>query len=148
MKRIFLLLIVCMLSQLGEAQTFDKLYKELKDAPNATKVEMNRTAMFFVNMLENTMGVKRLKVLSVDDCTPEQLTQIKAAIKKGDEPRFSLFASVNDEGVRSRVYLHIEGESIKEMLVLSLDESFAYVYMEGDISMNDVEGIAAEYEKK
>ncbi len=148
MKRIFLLLLALSLTQLGEAQTFDRLYKELKSAPNATKVEMNRTAMFFVNLFENTMGVKKVKVLSIDSCTPKQIAQIEIVMRDGDDPRFSPLVSVNEDGARSRVYIHLEKESIKELVVLSLDSDFAYVHIEGDIDLNDVESITQEYEQK
>lgn len=143
---IFALLLVC---QVGYSQKYnvDELFKEFSRTKSSESVKLGGFFMSFAGMFTETMGVKGIEVYDFDECDQEVKEKLTQAVRNLKDSRFETMISSNKDGERTKVLVRIDGDYIREMVVVTTGDSYVLVRIKGKIKPSDFEEVASKHGK-
>ncbi len=123
----------------------NNIFESLKKEPNAIKIKLGATAMFFARVFTDTYGVKSLEVVTLDECKEGYADDLTNTLDNNEFEDFERFVSVNEEGEDIRILTRLDDEYIREMVIFVLDSDVVAVRMAGKIDPSEVMKIRDEY---
>jgi len=132
-----------LIAQLGYGQkSVDDIFKTFAGKENVERVSIGSFVMNTVNLFKNTMGVKGIEVLSLDDCNKDVKNDFRNAVRSLKDPTFEKLVVVNEGTDRTEILIKIKDEVIREMVVVTTGEDYALVRIKGKIKRSDIEKLA------
>jgi len=148
MKTKYILIAVCLFcTSIGFAQ--NKLFEKYTDMDNVTSVYISK-AMFQMMPMINNVGVdlmnlkgkiESLQLVSTDN--KDRAAQMKKDFSQLVTSQLQELMRVKDDKSNVRFYSNMQGDQIKELLMLVDDEdSFTAIRIVGNFTLKDIQDIA------
>ncbi len=146
MKNKILALIVFVLLAAGlQAQTtLNDLYREFAGAENVTKVNLNGLALMLARpfMEKHAEGkLTSIRVLSLDESPEHVKARFSRAALSFHDDRYELFLNANDKESKARIYVKIEDQLIREMVIITMGDDPTLVHLKGKFRPSDIDQI-------
>jgi hypothetical protein len=141
-----LLFIACHTAGLGQKnvnQLFSK-YSKLKDI---NKVDVGNAGMMLAGLFTDTFGAESVEVFDLSACTAKDKERFSQAIGSLRDDAYETVVQASENGERVKVLLRLEGEVIRELVVLSSGQSPAMVRIKGHISRQDIDKLIREHSR-
>lgn len=148
MKRYFVILVLILISQAGNSQTMNDLFKEFSKMEQINHVKLGNITMKLASVFTETMGVNGIEVIEFSDCTSAVKERFVKAIKELKDPDFETMVTSNEKGSRTKVMVRIEKEMIRELVVLTTGNSNALVRIKGSIKPSDIDKVINDHGKR
>lgn len=157
MKKIFITLVVLILSQLGYAQDSEDIFREFGKEKNAECVIVSPFLMTIGKMFAKDKDdskmlskINSLKVLDLEECSQSVRSRFASKMDKLKLNGYETMVQVNDEGEKVHILMKIKKDEIRELLIVCVgDGDCALVQFKGKISKNDLaELVNSETTKK
>jgi hypothetical protein len=100
---------------------------------------MGNFSLKLIGAFKNVMGVDGIEVLSLDECDTTTINEFISTVKSLKDPRFETMVQSNEGNSRTRVFVRIEKDRIRELIVLTAGESNALVRIKGNIKPADID---------
>ena len=144
MKTKYLLILAfALIVQLGYGQkSVDDLFKTFAGKENVERVSIGSFVMNTINLFKNTMGVKGVEVLSLDDCSEDVKNDFQNAVRSLKDPTFERMVVTNEGKERMEVLIRIENEVIREVAMMVTGEDYALIRIKGKIKKSDIEKLS------
>jgi len=144
MKTKYLLVLAfALITQLGYGQkSVDDLFKTFAGKENVERVSIGSFVMNTINLFKNTMGVKGVEVLSLDDCSEDVKNDFQNAVRSLKDPTFERMVVTNEGKERVEVLIRIENEVIREVAMMVTGEDYALIRIKGKIKKSDIEKLS------
>jgi len=148
MKTRYILIAVCLFcTSIGFAQ--NKLFAKYADMDNVTSVYISK-AMFQMMPVINNVGVdlmnlkgkiESLQLVSSDN--KDRKAQMKKDFSQLVTSQFQELMRVKDDKSNVRFYSNMQGDQIKELLMLAEDDdSYTVIQLIGNFTLKDIQDIA------
>jgi hypothetical protein len=149
MKKYIAILALLLVCQAGYSQEYnvDQLFKEFSRTELSKKVKLGKIFMSFAGMFTETMGINGIEIYSFDECEEKVKQKLTDAVKSLKDFRFETMISANEEDSRTKILVRIEGDLIREMVIVTVGDSNALVRIKGKIKPSDFEEVAAKHGK-
>jgi hypothetical protein len=149
MKRYIAVLALLLVCRVGYSQEYDvdRLFKEFSQIKSSEKVKQGKIFMGFAGMFTETRGVNGIEVYDFDACEGGIKQKLANAIKNLKDSRFETMINVNEAGSRTRILVRIDGDFIREMVIVTIGDSYALVRIKGKIKPSDFEEVAVKHGK-
>lgn len=148
MKRYFVILVLILISQAGNSQTMNDLFKEFSKIEQINHVKLGNITMKLASVFTETMGVNGIEVIEFSDCSGAVKERFVKAIKELKDPDFETMVTSNEKGSRTKVMVRIEKEMIRELVVLTTGNSNALVRIKGKIKQSDIDKVINDHGKR
>jgi hypothetical protein len=135
-------LIVCLAfaTQMSYSQKdINQLFKKYSKMENVSRLTMGNFSLKLIGAFKNVMGVDGIEVLSLDECDTTTINEFISTVKSLKDPRFETMVQSNEGNSRTRVFVRIEKDRIRELIVLTAGESNALVRIKGNIKPSDID---------
>ncbi|MDH6534761.1 DUF4252 domain-containing protein [Parabacteroides sp. 52] len=153
-KYIFLLFLCLASAQLSFAQSNSKLFDRYADMDGVTSVYISK-AMFQMMPNIETAGLKLANLKGKIESLQVLTTERKDLTEKMQE-EFSRFVTkqhaelmrVRDEKTKATFYAHMQGERVKDLIMLAnTEEGFTVIQLLGNFTLQDVQEITGAMSK-
>jgi len=124
-----------------------ELFKNFSNRKNVEKVSLGMVPMKLVGLFTNTMGVNRVEVLSLENCSQEVKEEFEKAVRGFKSTEFETLVSTNENGENTKVLVCIKKDAIRELLVLTTGDDPALVRIQGKIKPSDIEKVTQKHER-
>ncbi|MDK2852994.1 MAG: hypothetical protein PWQ38_1259 [Proteiniphilum sp.] len=141
-KIIALMLFALLATGLQAQTTLKELYREFSGAEHVTKVNLNGLALMFAKpfMEKEGMGkVTSIRVLSLEECAPEVKERFSRAALGFRDEGYELFLNANDQDEKARIFVKIEDQLIREMVIMTMGDDPALVHLKGKFRPADID---------
>lgn len=148
MKKKMILTIALTISMVSSvmAQTIDEFFNEFKDKPNVEYLDIPKAMMGLAagSLKENNRSdlikkIDSIRILSIEN--DNQLkTQFEQGVKALSKEGYEQMVNSNDEGEKAQILVKTKGNTVTEMLVISIDgDECALVHICGKIRPEDIQ---------
>ena len=142
-RKIFIALIFAAFSvSVFPQMTISNLYNDFANEQNAEKVNVGGLLMLVAKPFINQYGggsISSIKVLSLEECTPEVKTRFNEQAKKFRDKKYELFLNANEQDEKTRIFLRFDKNMVREMVIISMGDDPALITLKGKISPKDIE---------
>lgn len=145
MKGLFLAGLLWMAATGMQARGMEHFIAELASQQEVTRVSLGNAAMALGSMFTNTYGVKHIDVLCLEHCSDEVRTKFGQAIADLHDPDFEPLVSHSENGERTKIFVKIKDEMIREMVICHVDDEVAVVRLKGKIKPSDIEQVIQDH---
>ncbi|MDD3968726.1 MAG: DUF4252 domain-containing protein [Proteiniphilum sp.] len=141
--KILALMVFALLAGGMQAQTtLNELYREFAGAEKVTKVNLNGLALMLAKpFMEKHSGGKltSIRVLSLEECPQEVKERFSRAALSFHDDQYELFLNTNDKDEKARIFVKIEDQLIREMVILTMGDDPALVHLKGKFNPSDID---------
>jgi hypothetical protein len=120
-----------------------KLYNEFAGSKNAEKVRLGGLLLSLAktfdgknNELANISGIK---VLSLEDCSPEVKRRFGEQVAKLKDNRYETFLNSSEDGEKTKILLRFDKNLIRELVIVTTGDDPSLISISGKISPKDIE---------
>jgi len=143
LKRFLLSLIIFLISYMCAGQSLSHLYGDFTNARNVESVNMNPFVMallrpFMTSAEMNGVKIKSLQVMDLSDCDPEVKQCFSERVMEIDDSMYERLVQVNDSKESVRIFAKMDGDAIRELVVLTTGDDAAFVRIRGRFRMSDL----------
>lgn len=142
-NKILALMVFALLAAGLQAQTtLNELYREFAGAENVTKVNLNGLALMLARpfMEDQSSGkLTSIRVLSLEECRQEVKERFSRAALSFRDEEYELFLNANDKDEKARIFVKIEDEVIREMVIMTMGDDPALVHLKGKFRPSDID---------
>ncbi|MDD3787483.1 MAG: DUF4252 domain-containing protein [Petrimonas sp.] len=143
-KRAFIIVLSGFLSlSVFSQMSFNSLYSNFSREENVEKVNLGGLLMLmakpFVNKHTQGASISSIKVLSLEDCTPEVKARFNNQARLFRDKRYELFVNSNEKDDKTRIYLRFDKNMVREMVIISMGDEPALISLKGKIRPEDIE---------
>lgn len=134
-----------------KADNVDKVYRTIKKQPNVEKVNLGWFTMTLAGCFTDTMGVKKIKVITSPISNTKQHKTIKECIKNLRDKKYDVLLSVNDNKEKVRILGKISRnkKKIKELVIIACDAGeCTMVRLYGNMKIKDITKLQSKYNDK
>ena len=152
MKKLFISLIIMLVSASVSAQTPDALFAQYKGKKNAEYVHMGRLLFKLLRPIAKNdndpsarvfmRSIRSIRALDLEDCSKDVKHQFMESAKRLSTKGYEQIVSSNVDGERSLVLVRHKKNAIRELLVLSADgDDCQLVQLKGKMKPNALDDI-------
>lgn len=146
MKRYFVILALILICQAGNSQTMNQLFNEFSKVKHTEQIQINNAEIGTITFKQikastQNMGVNKIELFNFDKCSNKIKERFNNAIKELDDPLFDTILSFNEEGNRRKVMVHIEDETIREVVLLTTGDNSNLIRIKGKIKLSDINSL-------
>lgn len=142
-SKIFTLIVIAFLATNLQAQSsLNKLYRKFAQEENVTKMNLNGLALMFAKPFMEKFGignVTKVRVLSLEDCSQEVKEQFNQDVLEFNDDGYELFLNANGQNGKSRIYVKIDDELIREMVVMTTGSDPTLVHLKGKFRPSELD---------
>ena len=138
---IILLTIVCFSSAMYSQQSVDRIFAEFAKEKGVVRVGLGKFTMSLASLFTDVMGVDGVEVLSFDECNLSVKERLNAAITSLKDKDYETLISVNEDTERTKILVKTDGESIRELIVMTSGDDPVLVRIKGKIKPSDIENV-------
>ena len=141
-KMVFILLaFVCFCPAMHSQKSVDQLFTEFAKEKGVTRVGIGKFVMGIAGLFTDVMGVDGVEVLSFDECNLSVKERLNAAITSLKDKDYETLISVNEDTERTKILVKTDGESIRELIVMTSGDDPVLVRIKGKIKPSDIENV-------
>ena len=141
-KIVFIVLaFVCFSSAMHSQQSVDRIFTEFAKEKGVVRIGLGKFTMTLASLFTNVMGVDGIEVLSFDECNPLVKERLNTAIASLKDNSYETMVSVNEETERTKILVKTDGNSIRELIVMTSGNDPALVRIKGKIKPSDIENV-------
>jgi len=123
------------------------IYRQFCNRDNVEKVNLSPVAMIFLkpimkNIPVEGLKIKSIQILDLSSCNCDDKQDFAEKIINLDDSDYETIVRVNDGNENVRILARINGESIREVVILTTGDDAAFIRLRGRFSMNEVEQLA------
>ena len=147
-KMVLSLAAMILISFTMKSQTVDELFAEYGQAKGVTRIHIGNVGMMFASLFEDTMGVDKINVLSLDACDLHFRTKADRAIRSLNDAHYETLVTVNDHDEHVRVLTKMRKNIIRELVVLKTKNNggeIALIRIKGSIDPAHIRDVAQKY---
>ena len=142
MKRyIISIMFLCLTSVAFGQQNIDQLFNSAAKQPNVTRIKLGTFVMACASIFAKTMGVNSVEVIEFDTCSTEVKKHVSDGIKTIKDPLYETVVKMNEKGGQTKVLIRLEKKWIKELVVVSMDNSITLIRIKGKIDPKEWEKV-------
>lgn len=145
-NKILALMLFALLTAGLQAQTkLNELYREFARAENVTKVNLNGLALMLAKPFMDDHGggkLSSIRVLSLGDCSQEVKERFSRTALKFRDDEFELFLNANDDNEKARIFVKIQDQLIREMVIITMGDDPALVHLKGKFRPSDIDAMS------
>jgi hypothetical protein len=125
----------------GDAQgDVKRLFGEFSEQEGVNRISIGMAGMKPASLFTKTLGVETVEIVDMENCSGETKARFSQAVGKLKDKDFEGAVHVNEKGRSVRALLRIEGEVIRELIVLACEgDSPAMIRIKGKISKSDIQ---------
>jgi len=141
-KNIILILLALFLicPVMHSQKSVDQLFKNFSKEKGVTMIDADMFSVTFRDFFKIT-GVKGVEIFSFDECEQSVRDKLNSEIASLKDDDFETIASINKEGSRLKFLVRLQGETIKEFVMLKIGEDPSILRIKGKIKLSDVEKV-------
>lgn len=129
------------------AQSMGDIYRQFCNRDNVEKVNLSPVAMIFLkpimkNIPIEGLKIKSIQILDLSSCNCDDKQDFTEKIINLDDSDYETIVRVNDGNENVRILARINGESIREVVILTTGDDAAFIRLRGKFSINEVEQLA------
>lgn len=149
-KKVFVVLILSLNVFWCSSQTVSDLYSEFSKADKVEKVNLSYLVMTLLRpmMLSaelNGIRVKSLQVLDLSGCSWDVKKTFSNMVFDLEDEIYETLVLVKDGDETVKVLAKSNGESIRELVVLTTGDDAAYIRLRGKFTIEDAHKIASKH---
>jgi len=122
-------------------KSVDRLFTEFSKEKGVTRVGIGKFVMTFASLFTDVMGVDGIEVLSFEDCSQSVKERLNREIASFKDAKYETMVSVNEETERTKILVRIDGESIRELIVMTSGNDPALIRIKGKIKPSDIDSV-------
>lgn len=145
MKKYGILLILFLISHTAFGQGMDKLFDKFAKSEHVTHVTVGPFLMKISSCFASTMGVNKIEVLDLNECSPQVRNELATQFKKINDPKFETLASVNETDNHTKVLVRTEEKTIRELIIFITGADNALVRIQGKIKPEDLDRVVKKH---
>lgn len=143
-KRIVsVLLFTALCSAMWAQISVNRLFNEFSGAENVEKVKLGgllmSVAKTFERENEELANISGIKVLSLEECSPEVKQRFNERVSKLRDNRYETFLNTNDGSERTKILLRFDKDLIRELVIVTSGDDPALISITGKIDPKDIE---------
>ena len=146
-KLVTLLALCCIVPAMYGQKNVDQLFKEFSKEKGVTHIALGKFTMTLASLFTDVMGVNGIEVFSFDECNPSVKERLHQAIASLKDTSYETMVSVNEETERTKILVKTDGESIRELIVMTSGDDPAIVCIKGKIKPSDIEQVINKNKK-
>ena len=136
-----LLTFICLCQAMHSQQSVDRIFTEFAKEKGVVRVGIGKFTMTLAGLFTDVMGVDGVEVLSFEACDASVRERLNTAIASLKDSNYETMVSVNEDSERTKILVKTDGESIRELIVLTVGNDAALVRIKGTIKSSDIEQI-------
>ena len=140
------LLLICPV--MHSQKSVDQLFNAFAKEKGVTHIGIGKFTMTLAGLVTNVMGVDGIEVLSFDECNQAVKERLNSAIASLKDKNYETMLSVNEETERTKILVKLEGESIRELIIMTSGNEPALVRIKGKIKPSDVSNVINQSKNK
>jgi len=142
-KRIVFILLtfICLCQAMYSQQSVDRIFAEFAKEKGVVRVGLGKFTMSLASLFTDVMGVNGVEVLSFEECNPSVKERLNTAIASLKDKDYETLLSVNEDTERTKILVKTDGESIRELIVMTSGDDPALVRIKGKIKPSDIENV-------
>ena len=121
-------------------KSVDQLFKNFSKEEGVTMMDADEFSVTFRDFFKIT-GVKGIEIFNFDECEQSVKDKLNSEIASLKDDDFETIASMNKGGARLKFLVKLQGETIKEFVMLKIGEDPFMLRIRGKIKLSDVEKI-------
>lgn len=120
-----------------------RLYNEFSGSKNAEKVRLGGLLLSLAKTFDgknNEMAnITGIKVLSLEDCSPEVKRRFGEQVAKLKDNRYETFLNSREDGEKTKILLRFDKNLIRELVIVTTGDDPSLISISGKISPKDIE---------
>lgn len=148
MKKFIATLALILVCQGAFAQSINALFKQFKEKEGAEYINIPSIPLKFMRtfMKEDNdkslyflKGIKSVKVLDMEDCTPETKADFVQGIKQLNLNEYETLVMAKEEGDNVKILAKMNNETVKEFIILTTGkDDCALILLKGNFKKDDL----------
>ena len=135
-----ILCIALLVAVSGYAAGIDTLYKDFADQPGAEGYKVGKFLLAMAKPLNKSLrGLDLVEMVDLENCSSVIKQQFEARIQQIDTTKYTKAVSENSDGSKTAVYMVVEKEMIREILIVMQGEECGFIYMKGKMKPEDLQ---------
>ena len=129
--------------------TTDALFNQLKKIENAEHININSFMMSMARMMADEEekaffnNINSMRIIELNACSPEDKEKFVNIVSTTELRDYEPAQENIEENERTRVYVKIKNDIIKEIVIAQLGESdFIIMQINGKLNASDLEGLS------
>lgn len=150
-KRLTLVLLCSVLSVSVFCQSqisLSSLYNTFSQEENVEKVNIGGLLMFmakpFVSKYAKDCKISSVKVMSLDECSPEVKLRFNRLADMLQDDKYELLLKSNEKGEKTRIFMRFQNDAVRELVVVSMGDNPALISIKGKIKPEHVQKLMNE----
>ena len=140
------IVLIALFAQTSYAQDrVDQLFNDFSKEENVSRVSLGNVSMKLASLVTDVMGVEKIEVLSLNDCSSSVKENFQSALKKFKDSGYETMVTSNENNSRTRVLVRIEKDIIQELVVFTSGESNALIQIKGKIKASDIDALVKKH---
>jgi len=142
-KRIVFIVLTffCLCQAMHSQKSVDQIFKEFSKEKGVVHVGIGKFTMTLASLFTDVMGVDGVEVYSLEECDSSVKERLNSAIASLKDRNYETMVSVNEEKERTKILVKTEGDSIRELIILTTGDDAALVRIKGKIKPSDIEKV-------
>lgn len=137
-----ILCIALLIAVSGYAAGIDTLYKDFADQPGAEGYKVGKFLLAMATPLNKALkGLDLVEMVDLENCSSAIKQQFEARIQQIDTTKYTKAVNENSDGSKTAVYMIVEKEAIREILIVMQGEECGFIYMKGKIKPGDLQDL-------
>ena len=142
MKKFLVLALVAMISATGFSKTIDEVFNAFPQAENVQAMTLDKDMLAMAmgagadqSKINSMKGIDAIRLIAIEEPTSEQINIAKEIMKDGVDG-FEVMVDASEEGQDALILTQSDGDKVKKMLIMAIDENITFVLLDGDIDPN------------
>lgn len=147
-KRLSITILSCLLTASLFCQSrvsVASLYNNFANEKNVEKVNVSGLLTFFAKpFIEKEIKgckISSVNVMSLDDCSSETKNRFNKMAENFKDDNYELFLKSNEKDEKTRIFVRMQNETIREMVVLTMGKEPALIRIKGKIRPDQVQNM-------
>jgi len=144
MKKLFICLLIIVVSGQMHCQTLDKVISDFSRVENVEKVSIGKFGWNFLKFasignkdLAIMKKISSIQVIDLSECSEDAKRQFSQEIGKINDSNYELMLRVKDDEDEILIFSKIQKEKIRELIIVDKNDP-AIVRLKGKFDFNDI----------
>jgi hypothetical protein len=125
----------------------ERLFGEFSDTKGVERVSLGKWLMKWAgSMGKDTRGVDEIEVLSFAQCESALKSRLEYAVRSLKDEDYETLLTANGENERTRILVKMNGDEIRELVLLTTGSEPALIRLRGKIRPSDVEHLVKAHQ--
>ena len=133
------LLLICPV--MHSQKSVDQIFKDFSKEKGVVRVGLGKITFAFASLFTDVLGVNEIEVLNFEECNQSVKERLNSAITSLKDKDYETMLSVNEETARTKILVKTDGESIRELIIMTSGNDPALIRIKGKIKPSDIDNV-------